>query len=107
DLRRSAIRRGLPGAEASAGSQAANPSCNDGEVVMSLSARLRTALLLLSLLAFAPAVLAQEGVEPAATPHHGGGEASLVLPDLSSVSFMGVNGHSLLSIGLVVCALGR
>ncbi len=73
---------------------------------MSLSARLRTALLLLSLLALAPAVLAQEGAEPTATPHHGGGEASLVLPDLSSVSFMGVNGHSLLMIGLVVCALG-
>ncbi|HEX5043376.1 MAG TPA: sodium-translocating pyrophosphatase [Candidatus Polarisedimenticolaceae bacterium] len=73
---------------------------------MSLSARLRTVLLLLSLLAAAPAVLAQEGAEPAATPHHGGGEASLVLPDLSSVSFMGLDGHTLLMIGLLVCALG-
>ncbi len=35
-----------------------------------------------------------------------GGEANLVLPDLSSVSFMGMDGHSLLMIGLVFCALG-
>src|SRR6266545_4600699 len=37
---------------------------------------------------------------------HGGGEASLILPDLSSESFLGVSGHSLLLAGLVVCALG-
>ena len=37
---------------------------------------------------------------------HGGGEASLVLPDLSQVDFLGVDGHSLLMGGLVVCALG-
>ncbi len=35
-----------------------------------------------------------------------GGEANLVLPDLSSVSFMGMTGHNLLMIGLVFCALG-
>ena len=36
-----------------------------------------------------------------------GGEASLILPDLSKVNFLGgINGHSLLLIGLVVCALG-
>ncbi|ABF40919.1 Inorganic diphosphatase [Candidatus Koribacter versatilis Ellin345] len=35
-----------------------------------------------------------------------GGEAALKLPDLSSVSFMGVDGHKLLLIGLVFCALG-
>jgi K(+)-stimulated pyrophosphate-energized sodium pump len=35
------------------------------------------------------------------------GEAGLKLPDLSSVSFLyGVDGHSLLLIGLVFCALG-
>src|SRR5271165_784824 len=34
------------------------------------------------------------------------GEANLVLPDLSSVSFMGMNGHNLLMLGLVFCALG-
>ncbi len=35
-----------------------------------------------------------------------GGEASLKLPDLSSVSFLGMNGHSLLMIGLLFCAGG-
>ena len=34
------------------------------------------------------------------------GEASLKLPDLSSVSFMGINGHSLLMIGLLFCVGG-
>src|SRR5262245_21588228 len=38
--------------------------------------------------------------------HRPGGEASLVLPDLSQVSFMGVNGRSLLLIGLLVSFLG-
>jgi K(+)-stimulated pyrophosphate-energized sodium pump len=37
---------------------------------------------------------------------HGGGEANLVLPDLSSVSFFGMNGHTLLMIGLLFCAGG-
>jgi K(+)-stimulated pyrophosphate-energized sodium pump len=35
-----------------------------------------------------------------------GGEANLVLPDLSTVDFRGVNGRTLLMGGLVVCALG-
>jgi K(+)-stimulated pyrophosphate-energized sodium pump len=35
-----------------------------------------------------------------------GGEAALKLPDLSSVSFLGIDGHSLLMIGLVFCVLG-
>src|SRR3954454_649895 len=39
--------------------------------------------------------------------HEVGGEASLKLPDLSSVQFVGgMNGHNLLTIGLVFCALG-
>src|SRR5512133_1138003 len=37
---------------------------------------------------------------------HGGGEASLVLPNLASETFLGVSGHTLLLSGLVVCALG-
>jgi len=46
----------------------------------------------------APSAFAQE---------HGGGEASLVLPDLGSVNFLGqISGKSLLSIGIVVCLLG-
>ena len=39
----------------------------------------------------------------------GGGEASLTLPDLTSVNFanfFGLNGHQLLSIGLLFCAAG-
>ena len=36
----------------------------------------------------------------------GGGEANLVLPDLTSVSFFGLNGHTLLSIGLLFCVGG-
>jgi K(+)-stimulated pyrophosphate-energized sodium pump len=35
-----------------------------------------------------------------------GGEANLVLPDLSSVSFLGLSGHGLLAIGLLVSAAG-
>jgi len=36
----------------------------------------------------------------------GGGEASLKLPDLSSVSFLGMDGHRLLMIGLLFCVFG-
>jgi K(+)-stimulated pyrophosphate-energized sodium pump len=57
------------------------------------------------------ALLAQEsrqavettGSQPA---QRHGGEASLVLPDLSSVSFQGIDGHTLLLGGLAICALG-
>jgi K(+)-stimulated pyrophosphate-energized sodium pump len=38
--------------------------------------------------------------------HKPGGEANLQLPDLSSVNFLGVDGHSLLLIGFVISALG-
>ena len=43
-----------------------------------------------------------------ATTQHAGGEANLVLPDLSRVRFLGdtVDGHTLLLAGLVICALG-
>ena len=36
----------------------------------------------------------------------GGGEANLVLPDLSSVNLLGMNGHALLMIGLLFCVGG-
>jgi K(+)-stimulated pyrophosphate-energized sodium pump len=45
----------------------------------------------------APAVMAQRSE---------GGEAALKLPDLSSVSFFGLDGHRLLLIGLLFCFLG-
>ena len=35
-----------------------------------------------------------------------GGEASLKLPDLSSVSFLGMNGHKLLLFGILFCLFG-
>ncbi|MER3427474.1 MAG: sodium-translocating pyrophosphatase [Pyrinomonas sp.] len=41
-----------------------------------------------------------------ATPHRGGGEASLVLPDLTQASFLGLDGRTILLIGLLVCFLG-
>jgi K(+)-stimulated pyrophosphate-energized sodium pump len=44
--------------------------------------------------------------EPAAQEHRPGGEANLLIPDLSSVQFFGLPGHTLLMAGLVVCALG-
>jgi len=47
--------------------------------------------------AFAPRVLAAD---------EGGGEANLQLPDLSSVKFLGVDGHSLLLWGIGFCVLG-
>ena len=36
----------------------------------------------------------------------GGGEASLKLPDLASVSFLGMDGHRLLMIGILFCIFG-
>ncbi|MCZ2343391.1 MAG: sodium-translocating pyrophosphatase [Bacteroidales bacterium] len=58
----------------------------------------------LLLLTAAPA-LAAEAVSP--VPHKGGGEASLVLPDLNQATFLGgIGGKTLLGLGLVVSALG-
>jgi len=52
-------------------------------------------------------VLAQtHGAETGAAGHRPGGEANLVLPDLSQVAFLGFDGRTLLMMGLVVCALG-
>ena len=38
--------------------------------------------------------------------HKPGGEANLKLPDLSQVKFSGIDGHTLLLFGLIVCVLG-
>ncbi len=77
----------------------------------SLSKGLLRILTVLALLAtFAVAAFAQgEGHgagSGAQTGRHPGGEANLLLPDLSSQHFLGVDGHTLLLVGLVVCALG-
>jgi len=62
----------------------------------------RTGLTLAAALA-SVAVLAS----PAFGQSHEGGEANLILPDLSGVTFFGgINGHNLLLVGLVVCMLG-
>jgi K(+)-stimulated pyrophosphate-energized sodium pump len=61
----------------------------------------RTAAAVLGLLLLPTFANAQEAA--------GGGEASLVLPDLRTVhfvNFFGLNGHDLLSIGLLFCAAG-
>src|ERR1700721_1650647 len=62
-----------------------------------LTRRYRIVAACLGLLA--PSIVSAQG-------EHGGGEAHLVLPDLSSVSFFGMNGHALLMIGLLFCAGG-
>ena len=57
----------------------------------------------------APIAFAQEAVAPAGTTvpqHRPGGEANLVIPDLSVVSFLGMPGSTLLMLGLIVCAAG-
>ncbi|MCU1382141.1 MAG: potassium transporter, partial [Acidobacteria bacterium] len=51
-------------------------------------------------------VHAQTATQTEAAPAHAGGEANLVLPDLSTVDFHGINGRTLLMSGLLVCALG-
>jgi K(+)-stimulated pyrophosphate-energized sodium pump len=60
----------------------------------------RIGLGLLTMQAGAGALLARVPQEPA------GGEANLKLPDLSSVNFLGINGHTLLLYGIVICVFG-
>ncbi|HLX82324.1 MAG TPA: sodium-translocating pyrophosphatase [Terriglobales bacterium] len=56
---------------------------------------------------FAPlTVLFLASASALAQPAEEGGEAALKLPDLSSVSFLGVDGHRLLMIGLLFCVFG-
>ncbi len=58
----------------------------------------------------APIVHAQavspSGELPLPVQHRPGGEANLVIPDLSQVEFLGMPGSSLLMLGLIVCAGG-
>lgn len=53
-----------------------------------------------------PELATAAAVQGGTAQHAAGGEANLVIPDLSSVSFMGIQGKTLLYWGLVVCALG-
>ena len=45
-------------------------------------------------------------IVPTSLAAEAGGEASLIVPDLSSVEFFGINARLLLGIGLIVCLLG-
>jgi K(+)-stimulated pyrophosphate-energized sodium pump len=68
-------------------------------------------LLMTALVGAARPLQAQAAQEPqrterAAVPEGGGGEASLVVPDLSVVEFRGINGRTLLMGGLLICAAG-
>src|SRR5256885_1129807 len=60
-------------------------------------------VLALTMLVAAPTVLAQASTAPA---QHGGGEASLKIPDLAQVHVGGIGGRTLLTLGLGVCVLG-
>jgi K(+)-stimulated pyrophosphate-energized sodium pump len=66
-----------------------------------MNRKLFAALLVVALTALvvAPAALAQ-------APHPAGGEANLRIPDLGQVEVAGVNGRTLLTLGLGVCVLG-
>ncbi|MCL5942350.1 MAG: sodium-translocating pyrophosphatase, partial [Actinobacteria bacterium] len=63
---------------------------------------LAVVLLVLLSLVLAPVALAEGG----AATEQAGGEANLVLPDLGSVDFLGMSGQALLTLGLIICALG-
>src|SRR5438477_12312030 len=53
-----------------------------------------------------PALAAAQTAQPPGRSAEAGGEASLRLPDLSTVDFLGINGKTLLMGGIVVCGLG-
>ncbi len=67
-------------------------------------------MIVAGLLAVGRPLLAASLDQPAATgqttERAAGGEANLVLPDLSTVDFRGVNGRTLLMSGLIVCVFG-
>jgi K(+)-stimulated pyrophosphate-energized sodium pump len=75
-------------------------------------AKFRTLFLLAALTLLALPAVAHAQAAPAPTAQAApaaperAGEANLVLPDLSTQSFQGINGRSLLMGGLVVCVLG-
>jgi K(+)-stimulated pyrophosphate-energized sodium pump len=57
-------------------------------------------------LTFIAALVATPALATGLQPESPGGEANLRLPDLSQVSFLGLDGHTLLSWGLLVCVAG-
>ena len=83
--------------------QPVNPTGNSRDACLRFLIALLPALMLMVLLLGAPhASFAQ-----AAPAHAAGGEAELILPDLSQSTFLGgINGRTLLLSGLGVCGLG-
>jgi K(+)-stimulated pyrophosphate-energized sodium pump len=55
---------------------------------------------------FVLAALLTVGAASVLAQPEAGGEASLKVPDLSTVSFLGLNGHNLLLIGIAFCVFG-
>jgi K(+)-stimulated pyrophosphate-energized sodium pump len=51
-------------------------------------------------------LLCAAGAQARTAPETAGGEANLKLPDLSSVNFLGINGHKLLLFGILFCVFG-
>src|SRR6266545_1157082 len=95
---------GVPASERAGGTGGAKPPG------MKMIVKLRILFLLAALtmpLAFTATAHAQTTPEGAAVQTaHRGGEANLVLPDLSTETFQGINGRTLLMGGLLVCLLG-
>ena len=54
----------------------------------------------------AGALLSLLSAVSASAQENAGGEAALKLPDLSQVSFLGIDGHKLLTIGILFCVFG-
>jgi K(+)-stimulated pyrophosphate-energized sodium pump len=75
--------------------------------MMLLKSLLRSRLTLLGILSLSLTTLLMPLLALAQAPEQrGAGEASLVLPDVSQVEMMGLNGQTLLLVGLLVCVLG-
>jgi K(+)-stimulated pyrophosphate-energized sodium pump len=71
--------------------------------------KLRVLFLLFAVAIAVGVPLTAHAATPAVTAQaeaHAGGEANLVLPDLGTETFMGINGRTLLMSGLLVCILG-
>jgi K(+)-stimulated pyrophosphate-energized sodium pump len=78
-----------------------------GRALSSLAGWRRPALILailLTLLTLLSTASFAQATAPA--PHEMSGEAGLKLPDLSTVKFLGMDGHSLLLIGILFCVFG-
>ncbi len=75
-------------------------------IVKSFMQRLLVPALLLGAMMAAPAVASAQPATQAQAPAAHGGEANLVLPDLTIVDFNGISGPTLLLGGIGVCILG-